>query len=278
MTPARRRTDAWWMLAAALVTFMVATTASASESKGAACEKLWRQESAQAVHGGARPEYEGLLARWLSHRPQFAGTVAWEARLAIAYVAAGKPDDARKVLAPLQGKSSEYAYLVDLASLQLDYLALAHGPETRERLEAVEGQFDAYVRKHPALPEGYAQLGALHMLLDKHAEAVATLSKALGSSMDLAGVYRNLTISHSALGQWQEAMKAADEAVNLGPDMFVDAPFIYAAATAFASGGQVQTAVSALNVLATKRPELQKDPEFWKVANFVKAKKAAAKP
>ena len=36
--------------------------------------------------------------------------------------------------------------------------------------------------------------------------------------------------------------------------------------------------MNALNVAATKRPELQKDPEFWDAANFVKAKRAAAKP
>jgi tetratricopeptide (TPR) repeat protein len=260
---------------------MVATIASASDDRAAACEEHWKQESAKTIHGGARgarPDYEGLLARWLSQRQRCAGTVAWEARLAVAYVAAGKPDDARKVLSPLQGGASEYAYLVDLASLQVEYFGLEQGPVTKDRLEAVEKRFEAYVRKHPGVPEGHAQLGALRTMLGEHADAVASLTKALNSSMDLSGVYRNLTISYSALGRYADAMKAADEAVDRGPDMFVDSAFVYAAAKAFAASGKIGAAVNALNVIATKRPELQKDPAFWDAANFVKAKKAAANP
>lgn len=256
---------------------MVATMSGASESRGAVCEQLWKEESARAYHARPRPDYGQLLARWLSHREQCAGTVAYEARLAIAYVAAGKPGEARRVLASLRGARSEYAYLVDLASLQMDYLGLAEGPVSRGRLEAVEKQFREYVRAHPSVPEGYAQLGSLQTMLGKHAEAIASLSAALKSSMDLSGAYRNLTISYSALGRYEEAMRAADEAVDLGPDMFVDSEFIYAAARANASVGKIDAAVTALNVLATKRPELQKAPEFWDAVNFVKAKRAAAK-
>lgn len=273
-----RRTIPWKALAAAVAACLVATMTSAADGRGAACEELWKQESAKAIYGGARPDHEGLLARWLSHRLQCAGTVAWEARLAIAYVVAGKPEEARNALAGVQGVPSAYAHVVDLASLQVEYFGLAQGPVTKDRLEAVEKQFEAYVRKHPGVPEGHAQLGALRTMLGKHADAVASLTKALKSPMDLSGVYRNLTISYSALGRYAAAIKTADEAVDRGPDMFMDPPFVYAAARAFAAGGQIQAAVNALNVAATKRPELQKDPEFWDAANFVKAKKAAAKP
>jgi tetratricopeptide (TPR) repeat protein len=114
-------------------------------------------------------------------------------------------------------------------------------------------------------------------MLGRHADAVASLSRALKSSMDLSGVFRNLTISWSALGRYEDAMRAADEAVDLAPDLFTDPSFVYAAARAFAAGGKVDAAVSVLNVIATKRPELRNAPEFWEAAKFVKARKAAAK-
>jgi tetratricopeptide (TPR) repeat protein len=256
---------------------MVATMSGASDSSGSVCEQLWKQESAKALHDGGRPDYEHLLARWLSHRQQCAGTVAYEARLAIAYVAAGKPDEARRVLSPLRGVGSEYAYLVDLAALQIDYFALTTHEITRERLEALEKQFRAYVRKYPHVPEGHAQLGALETMLGHHADAVISLREALKSSMDLSGVHRNLAISASALGRYEEAMRSADEAVELAPELFSDPPFVYAAAKAAAAVGKIDAAVNALNVIATKQPEVRNDPAFWEAANFVKAKKAGAK-
>jgi tetratricopeptide (TPR) repeat protein len=264
-------------LAAVVATCMVATMAGASENRAAVCEQLWKQESAKAIHGGASPDFPQLLARWLSHGPQCAGTVAYEARLAIAYVAAGRPDEAREVLAPMRGIQSEYAHLVELAALQLDYFAVAKGTITDDRLKGLESQFRTYVRKHPHVPEGYAQLGALQTMLGKHAEAVGSLSAALKSSMDLAGVHRNLTISYAALGRYEEAVRSADEAVDLGPDMLSDAAFVYAAAKASAAVGKISAAVTVLNVIATKRPELREDPGFWDAANFVKARKAAAR-
>lgn len=180
------------------------------------------------------------------------------------------------MLAPLRGGHARYAFLVELASLQIDDLGLAEGAGTRDRIEAVEAKFQAYVRAHPSVPEARAQLGSLQTMLGKHQDAIASLTAALKSPMDLSGLYRNLTISYAALGRYDEAMQTADQAVELGPDMFVDPQFIYAAARASASVGKIDAAVTALNVLATKRPELQKDPEFWDAARFVKEKKAAA--
>jgi tetratricopeptide (TPR) repeat protein len=220
---------------------------------------------------------ERLLERWLSHRRRCEGTVAWESRLAFAYVMAGRPEEARRVLAPLVGRASQNEYLVDLATLQFDYVGLLRGEVSKDGILRVEEQFQAYVRKYPHGTDGYGQLGVIQTILGKHGEAVASLTAALKSPMNMTGVYWGLTISYSKLGRYSEAMEAADEAVDLLPELLNDPSFVYAAARAFAAGGKVDAARNSLKVLATKRPEVRGDPEFLDVVRFVMGKKAASR-
>src|ERR1700739_404894 len=89
------------------------------DAKAEKCEQLWREESStiQKIDVGSTE----LLQRWQMHRKECAGSIAYEARLATAYLVAKQPEKAREIIRPFVGRPSELSYLVDYAQLQIDY-------------------------------------------------------------------------------------------------------------------------------------------------------------
>ena len=95
--------------------------------------------------------------------------------------------------------------------------------------------------------------------------------------MNASGVYVNLTISYSALGRYPEAMQAADAAYRHDKSVTGHPYFAYALARAQAATGKLQQAETVLRVIAAKKPEVRRDPEFKKVIEFVAAAIEASK-
>lgn len=260
-----------------LVTLNLSMTAHGKNVAAERCEQQWRLESAKATEQ-VPPDYLGLLQRWQKDEKQCAGTIAYEARLALAYVFVKQPDKAREVLKPLIKVRSDYSYLVDFSQLQIDYFTeLLYGVSTMENVRKLEGESLAFVKKYPDFPDGYGILGGLQTLLGKHSEAIKSLEVGLHSTMDVSGVYRNLTISYTEVGRYEEAIRASGKAVELNKGLTSDQYFAYALAKADAAVGNLREAEIVLRVIATKKPEARRDPEFKKAVDFVTSKMDANK-
>lgn len=235
------------------------------------CEQKWIEESSHFVkHSPA--DYDGLLRHWLAQAPVCKGSVVYEARLAMAYSFNQRPDQARQALAGLQKNGSPYAYLIELSELTIESnLVLTQGADEASAKQ-LEQRFLAFVKKHPAVAEGQAMLGGILTGLDKHEEAIKALRVGLKSSGNLSGTYRNLTVSFASLGRFQEALAAADEAFKLDRKLSGDAYFVYAVAKSNAALGQLKEAEMALRLIAAKKPEVRRDPDFKEAVEFVTAR------
>jgi tetratricopeptide (TPR) repeat protein len=263
------------------VVLMSPAVAKAGDDKAKWCEARWKAESGATREKSGVLDYADLLGRWRGLAPKCSGTVAYEARLAMVHVLMGKTADAERVLKSVSEVPSAYAYLVELARLQMGYVQHMNGTST-EPPEALEARFRAYVEKHGEVPEAQAQYGAILGGTGKHAEAVRALEAAvrLGkpAGIELWGVWRNLTLDYEALRRHADACHAADEAVALRRELMQDTEFVCAAAKANAATGNVTGAVAALEALLGSRPEVRSDPQFGAAARFVNTIKAGLKP
>ncbi len=256
----------------ALSIAVVAMTTEARKSDAAWCERQWSIESANIARE-TPPDYSALLRRWQGHAPRCAGTVAYEARLAVIYLSLNQPDKAREILKPLAGSRSEYRHLVDFAALLVDYFAALNGPTTTKAdIGRLEGSFRGFTSRYPQFADGQGMLGGLQTLSGKHAEAIKSLELGLHSSMDVWSVYRNLTISYTAVGRYADAIRAGDDAYRLNRGVTSDQYFAYALAKADAGVGKLQDAETVLRVIAAKKPEVRRDPEFKEAVEFVMAR------
>lgn len=262
-----------WVIAMTLLFTPALSTAAESPQKAKAewCEQQWRTESAK-VADPTPAEYTELLKRWQQYGPKCSGTVVFEARSSIIYSLLEETDKAREVLKGVAGTPSDYRHLADLSSLQADTADVMKGSLTLEDVRGLEEKYIVFVKRYPDFPDGYGILGGFQSLLDKHVEAIKSLEIGLRSSMDVWGVYRNLTISYTALGRYKEAIHAADEAFERNRHLTSDPYFAYALAKADAGVGNFKAADTVLRVIAVKVPGVRRDPEFKEAVDFVMAK------
>jgi tetratricopeptide (TPR) repeat protein len=262
-----------------------AQTAQAS-ALGEWCEQQWEITTNNvAVEFDA--SYRDAIAQWEKLAGKCSGTIAYEARLATIYALANEPVKARRVLQGIAGKESEYGYLAEMAQLQVETseaLATGTSPEKKDKLEGVARKYVTFVKKYPRWPTGYAVLGGLQTTLGQHQAAVRTLmagievtDKEKRASPNLWGVYRNLTISYAALGEYRTALDAGDIAYEMKKGISSDQYFMYAMARAYAGVGNFQAAQNALNLILAKKPEVRGDPEFVDTVNFAAARARAGK-
>ena len=249
--------------------------ANLRDDTAAWCEQQWRTESTRfVVNEREAPNYAGLIKQWETYRPKCEGTVAYEARLAIALALSGRFEDAKRALAPVEAQQSPHSNLVEIARLQIDTRELLADPvpNKRARLLAIEKRYRDLVRRYPNWPVGFAALGGVQTTLEMHREAVASLEKGKSADADVWGVYRNLAVSYAALGRYKDALQAADEAIDLKPTLMSDPDFVYAGAVANAGLGDFKSARTALQVLVTKRPGVREDPDFAKTLAFIRSR------
>src|ERR1700752_867678 len=110
------------------------------------------------------------------HRKECAGSIAYEARLATAYLVAKQPEKAREIIRPFVGRPSELSYLVDYAQLQIDYFEKGLFVQaTMDDVKQLEKEAAAFVQKAPSFPDGQALLGSLQTLLGDYSAAVKSL-------------------------------------------------------------------------------------------------------
>src|SRR5262245_52761701 len=121
--------DAARAVVATLTFVLISPATEAKDDKGEWCEQEWRVASAKASEQDP-PDNSGLLKHWQKIGQQCAGTGAYEARLAIAYLLLNQSDKARDVLRPLVGQRSAYVHLVDFALLYADATDVMSGPIT----------------------------------------------------------------------------------------------------------------------------------------------------
>lgn len=240
------------------------------------CEKKWETESSD-VSITQIPDLEGLLARWQQSEKQCSGSVVYEARLAMLYALLNRQEKARQALKPYLKEKSKYSYLVELALLQIDEAGLRSKTITESDMEQLEQKYLNFVKKFPEEPAGYAFLGGIQSGLEKHSLAIISLEKALKSTMNLVGVYRHLTISYTSVGRYNDAIKAADEAIKLNRFLTSDQYFVYSLAKSYAATSDFYHAETALRVISAKKPEVRRDLGFKDAVDFVTEKMKSAK-
>lgn len=250
---------------------LVSTSVHAEKRSAEWCEQQWVNESIVASKKEP-PDYAGLLKRWQQYGQKCAGTVAYEARLAFAYLFLDQTHKAEEILAPLKNQSSSYSNLVDLALIQVDAFRLYEKQIYEKDLRGLEAKYKGFVKKYPDTLEGYGMLGGLQTMLNEHEEAIKSLKISLRSSKNLLGVFRNLTINYSALGKHREALEAANDAIKIDKSITDDQYFMYALATTNAALGDVDAAKTALLLIAAKKPEVKEDPDFQQAVRYVIAK------
>ena len=235
------------------------------------CEQQWRSVSAATALADPSAR-EALLGRWEAYQKRCAGTVVYEARLALALAMNGQFDRAQAVLPP-RGAEKGQRTLVDFARLQIDYFRVfIPGKATLDGVRGLETKFQKFLAQHPEHAEASLVLGGMQTLMGNHAEAVASLSRGLRTEMDVSGGLRNLTISLAGLGRWAEARQAADKALQANPRFADDPWFVYAWAKALAALGELKAAQTELLRIGKQGDEVMKDPEFREAVNFVMAR------
>lgn len=183
-----------------------------------------------------------------------------------------QPDKAREVLKPLARTPSDYSYLVDFSLLHADMAEVMNRTIKMEDVRRLEEKYLAFVKRYPEFPDGHGMLGGIQTILEKHDDAIKSLEVGLRSAMDVSGVYRNLTISYTAVGRYEEAIRVADKAFQLNRRLTSDPDFAFALAKADAGIGNFHAAETVLRVIAAKVPEVRSDPDFKEAVDFVTAK------
>lgn len=240
-----------------------------AEKKDAAfCAQLWETEASDAPD---TTPWSTVVERMLTHRAECTGTVVYEARLAMAYTFAGQNEQAMRLVKPLV----EHRRYGPLARFALIYAELYHRPASEEEeARRLEEALRGFVQKYPdQVPEAWARLGTCQTLLKKHRDAIASYRRALAYPLDHGFIYRRLTINHALLGEYREAIEAANRAAQIDDDFSKYPDFTIVAAMALVEVGDLETAEAALEVLAAKRPEYRDSPNFKTASDFLQRAK-----
>jgi tetratricopeptide (TPR) repeat protein len=278
------RSDSTALAALCVLGIAAALPALARDERAQSCDHQWDVVTSDPGKG-LEPGYETLLKRWQQYGDRCSGTVVYEARLAFLYAQAGEPDKARAALKPVLGTASEFAYLVDVASLQIEMAEIraSGGPgDTKRRMAELESKYVAFVGRNPAWPHGYFLLGAIQTALDEYSKAIPTLMAGLNHlppdqrlAPNTWSVYRHLTVCYAETGDYRDALHAGDIAYGLKEDLVDDTYFMIAAAKAYAATDDFKSAEDTLRLISLKRPEVKDDPKFLSARDFVQARKAA---
>ena len=166
-----------------------------------------------------------------------------------------------------------YNYLLELAHLLTEAKRLMLSQQMDDaHLRGFDRNLAEFVKRNPQLFEGYALLGGIEVILNRHAEAIPLLEKAAameGSPGSRAGIYRNLTISYAEVGRYQDAYDAGGTAISLSKTFFADPYFIYAVAKTDAGLGKFADAQTAIRVIAKKRPQVKDTKDFLSTVDFI---------
>lgn len=264
------------LLASALhVNAATAPAAAPAKRPAAWCEEQWAAASPDYLQ---RNDFDGLLARWQQLAGECRGTVAYEARLALAHTSLGDFNSARTTLESIDGLTSEYSWLAELMYLLNDSREhLATDRFDDDYLERLADRWEEYVRSHPNRPEGYRELGNVRMLQGRYEVAVANLEKAVASERQAWLIFRDLAIGYSMLGRYDETMLAGQEAIKQRRGLSTDPEFVYAIARANAGLGRIELARQAMDLIVRLKPEVKDEPDYKETVNFIRAQEKAGK-
>ena len=239
------------------------------------CEVQWRAESSSLDIDSAQSS--NIVERWEMHRKNCESTTVFESRLAMAYALSGQFEKARKVVQSIDAHQTKYQYLAAFSGVVVDYLS-TYSQKTIHEADVlkIKEKLLAYVSKYPDFPDAQGLLGGIQSFLGDHKAAIGSLERAKNTTMDASGVYRNLAISYAEVGRYQEAIGAADTAYGMKKTLTSDQYFMYALAKANAGEGDFKAAENALRVIAAKKPEVRRDPNFKEAVDFVIAKSNAS--
>lgn len=251
--------------------------AKAAEKGGAWCERAWFGVSARFAPRMPKSTDPELVKAWQAYGASCAGTVAYEGRLAMAYVLTGQSELAKGVLAPLDRRGGPYGHLVDFGWILIDAVAVFQGVPEEAALAGLAERLRVHTARFPESMEGLSMLGALRTMLGQHEAAVAALSRCTSAPLiDLSGVHRNLTISLAALERYELAKASAEAALELRPELTSDPQWVYAVATTWAALGDLTTAGKALQSIGLEQPAVREDPRYRQAVQFVLERKKAS--
>lgn len=267
------------LLVGAVVLSISQLTDAAPLSLDEQCERQW------IIDSGSMSSTSGLtdgtlLKKWRSLEGRCGGTSIYWGRLAMIQLLSNDLQGAKNSLAKDGAGDNSYGYATDAAKVQIQVQERLASKKPLKKSEIVdfENAYQKIVEKYPKWPTGYALLGGMQTLLGKHLDAIKSLGIAQkGDAYQLWGVYRNLTISLSALDKHKEALDAADQAGALNGDLLADPSFVYAVATSHAALGYLDDAENFLKIIATKRPDVKQDPDYIKAVDFYKARRSRVK-
>jgi tetratricopeptide (TPR) repeat protein len=244
---------------------MWAAMTQAQAATGEACEKEWRDHTAQFL-SREHPDFKGLLSYWQQRAADCAGTGAYEARLATVYLYLGDQKKARAQLVQARTHGSQYVPLIDLVELTADSFALTdHRSPTDAELKQIGKRAVEFADRYPDYVEGLTYAGGVLTTVGEHAKAIPLLEKAfvLGDKkMPRAGLFRNATISYAAVGNYKQAFHAAGAAIDDNETLTAEPVFMYALIKSEMELGMLEDAKMSAQLLAGKNPTVKADPEF----------------
>jgi len=228
--------------------------AAAASATQLECQRAWQGLIDQQL--GNDP----LLAAWKGLESKCEGTGIYEVRLASILADCDDYDQAREML---QGATipDNFKKQAEIAGITIDYLqAVATG--TRDRQENLELRAETFLKANPDSTAVRAMLGHTLVVLGEYEQAIAPLETVIrGGGGDL-GDHRNLVIAYANTGKYQAALELLDKTYSMGEEVTSDEEFVYAATLAYAATGKVDSAKSALTLIANKKPQLLNDARF----------------
>ncbi|MDP3858175.1 MAG: hypothetical protein Q8Q73_10505 [Stagnimonas sp.] len=192
--------------------------------------------------------------------------------MAMIYFFLNDPGKARQILSQTKASSPKYEYLIELAQLLIESKEMAVAQQTDDAsMNGLEAKYVAFVTKYPEVMEGRALLGGLQTTMGNHGDAIRNLALATRADIPTlrAGIFRNLTISLAKLDRFPEAYQAANKTFSLHKSVMSDPWFMLAVARAQAGLGDIADAETTLGVILSKRPEIERDPDYLTTVHFV---------
>lgn len=264
--------------AAATALLLSAGSANADVRLDEECEKLWIKNSSAGKSVENRDTVRALIIQWKTFESQCRDSSVYWGRLAMLYTFLPDVEAARASLEFAPRTPPSHSYVIDLATVQVEVQEriAKSGQLSEGDLRHFEIAYSRVVQKHPTWPPGYALLGGVQTALGEHEAAIKNLSKALkGNVYQLAGVYRNLTVSLNALGLNRDSMTAADIAYEMDSSLLSDPAYVYAVALSSIHLGNFEGARDVLAVLSRRRPEVQGDPEYLRIVELHRKNKTS---
>ena len=264
---------------------LLALSGVASAENAAWCEQQWvAQEVFPKGYEAENPAAD--VERWRALAGKCQGTGFYEARLAFAYVGAGQYRKARETLAGIKVVDPRFAYLVDLANIDIDSADLVDQPKpSTDALAAIDERYSAHLngRYTDATIEdsidALIAYGSFKSAIGEFENGVTLLELAERIQKPARGrlaLNRNLAVDYAALGRFEEAESAATRALQLSPIVMTSPQFVYALARSQASLGKRTEAAATMSKLAELRPDVTRSPDFIATNEFVREK--ARKP